>query len=84
MPCHPRIHAAGVLDNVMGRGNNGQRIFLERGDYEAFLVSLGNVRGRYPFYLYTYVLMSNHFHLLLEVVDTPTPALSSPCLQAAV
>ncbi|MPZ78835.1 MAG: hypothetical protein GEU77_20220 [Deltaproteobacteria bacterium] len=28
---------------------------------------LRTVRERYPFFLYAYVLMSNHFHLLLEV-----------------
>jgi putative transposase len=72
MPRHPRIHAAGVLDNVMARGNNGQRMFLKSGDYETFLEVLGNVQGRRPFYLYAYVLMSDHFHLLLEVVDTST------------
>jgi REP element-mobilizing transposase RayT len=30
------------------------------------------VRQRYPFSLYAYVLMSNHFHLLLEVDRFPT------------
>jgi hypothetical protein len=72
IPRHPRIHAAGVLCHIMARGNNGQRIFLKRGDREAFLEALGTVRRRYRFYLYAYVLMSNHFHLLLEVMDTPT------------
>ncbi len=61
MPRHPRIHAAGLLYHVMALGNNGQKIFLTSGDYEAFLKALGTVRRRYPFYLYAYVLMSNHF-----------------------
>jgi hypothetical protein len=43
---------AGVLYHIMARGNNGQRIFLKSGDYEAFLEVLVNVRGRYPFDLY--------------------------------
>ena len=30
------------------------------------------MRQRYPFSLYAYVLMSNHFHLLLEVDRFPT------------
>jgi putative transposase len=72
MPRHPRIHAAGVLYHVMARGNNGQKIFLKRDDYQAFLNALSNARRRYPFHLYAYVLMSNHFHLLLEVSDAPT------------
>lgn len=72
MPRHPRIHAPGVLYHVMARGNNGQNIFLRSADYEVFLETLGAVRRRYPFYLYAYVLMPNHFHLILEVVEAPT------------
>jgi REP-associated tyrosine transposase len=72
MPRHPRVHAEGVLYHVMARGNDGQKIFLGQRDYQAFLDSLGVVRKRYPFYLYAYVLMSNHFHLLLEAHRSPT------------
>ena len=57
---------------MIARGNNGQRIFLKQPDYEAFLEALRVVRKRYPFYLYAYVLMSNHFHLLLEVQRSST------------
>ena len=57
---------------MIARGNNGQRIFLRQPDYEAFLEALRVVRKRYPFYLYAYVLMSNHFHLLLEVQRSAT------------
>jgi REP element-mobilizing transposase RayT len=56
----------------MARGNNGQKVFLSDEDYEAFLDQLLVVRGRYPFYLYAYVLMPNHFHLLLAVKESPT------------
>jgi hypothetical protein len=48
----------------MAQGNNGQRI-LKRGDYEAFLEALGTVRGRYPFYLGTKELGSDHAKPLL-------------------
>src|SRR2546430_8439543 len=84
MPRHARIHAAGLLYHVMARGNNGQKIFLKRGDYEAFLEALSTVRRRYPFYLYAYVLMSNHFHLLLEVVDVPTARIMQSLLTGYV
>lgn len=72
MPRHPRIHAPGLLFHVMARGNNDQKVFLGPADYEAFSNCLRNVRDRYPYYLYAYVLMPNHFHLLMEVSDTPT------------
>ena len=72
MPRHPRVHAPGLLYHLMARGNNGQTVFGSDKDYEAFLDQLRMVRGRYPFYLYAYVLMPNHFHLLLEVQESPT------------
>ncbi len=56
----------------MARGNDGRKVFLKDSDYEAFLDGLAVVRKRYPFYLYAYVLMSNHFHLLLEVQQAST------------
>jgi REP-associated tyrosine transposase len=72
MPRHPRVHAEGLLYHVLARGNDGQKIFLSQSDYQAFIEALRTVRQRYPFSLYAYVLMSNHFHLLLEVHRFPT------------
>jgi REP element-mobilizing transposase RayT len=56
----------------MARGNDGQKIFLGKSDYQAFIEALRTVRQRYPFSLYAYVLMPNHFHLFLEVHRFPT------------
>ena len=56
----------------MARGNDGRKVFLKDSDYQAFLEGLALARKRYPFYLYAYVLMSNHFHLLLEVQQAST------------
>jgi len=72
MPRHPRVHAEGLLYHVIARGNDGQKIFLRQSDYQAFTEALRTVRQRYLFSLYAYVLMSNHFHLLLEVDRFPT------------
>ena len=72
MPRHSRVHAQGVLYHVMARGNDGRKVFLKDSDYGAFLDGLAVTRKRYPFYLYAYVLMSNHFHLLLEVQQAST------------
>lgn len=72
MARHPRIHAPGVLYHLMARGNNGQAVYLGRSDYGAFLETLQTIRERYPFYLYAYVLMPNHFHLLVEVQEVST------------
>jgi len=80
MPRHPRIHAPGLLYHLMARGNNGQRVFLGRGDYEAFLKAVQTTRERHPFFLYAYVLMPNHFHLLVEVGEVPTSRLMQALL----
>ncbi|TMA56759.1 MAG: hypothetical protein E6J73_20475 [Deltaproteobacteria bacterium] len=48
------------------------RMFFSESDYQAFIEALRTVRQRYQFSLYAYVLMSNHFHLLLEVDRFPT------------
>src|SRR4029450_13715554 len=72
MPCHPRVHAEGLLYHVMARGNDGQKIFVSESYYQALIEGLRTVRQRYPFSLYAYALMPNHFHLLLEVHRFPT------------
>jgi len=80
MPRHPRIHAPGLLYHLMARGNNGQAVFVAPADYEAFLQVLQTTRERYPFSLSAYVLLPNHFHLLLEVRETPTGRLMQAVL----
>ena len=80
MPRHPRVHASGLLYcDVMARRNNGQKIFPEAKDYEVFLEQPREMRRRYPFYLYAYVLMPNHFQLEQESqVFSDTIALMCP------
>ena len=80
MSRHPRIHAPGLLYHLIARGNNGQRIFLREGDYEAFLKALETARQRHAFFVYAYVLMPNHFHLLAEVGDVSTGRLMQALL----
>ena len=82
MPRHPRVHAEGLLYHVMARGNDGQKIFLRESDYQAFIEALRTVRQRYSFSLYAYVLMPNHFHLLLEIHRFPTARILQSLLTA--
>jgi len=72
MARHPRIHAPGLLYHLMARGNNGHAIYRAPSDYATFLTALQSTRECYPFALYAYTLMPNHFHLLLEVQAAPT------------
>src|SRR5512145_316717 len=68
-----RIEFPGALYHVTSRGNAREPIFLDDGDRQAFLVRLGQVVEGHRWRCFSYCLMTNHFHLLLE---TPEPNLS--------
>src|SRR5436309_11153427 len=66
MPRAPRPVADGLLYHAINRGNNRADIFFVPKDYLTFLKALEQTQKRYPFRLFGYCLMSNHFHLLLR------------------
>lgn len=55
----------GVL-HVLTRGNNRQRVFHGREDFERYLYYLKLYKEEHKFRLYHYCLMPNHVHLLIE------------------
>ena len=56
----------------MSRGNNGQKIFYGKKGQESFLKVLNETCDRTGWIVHAYVLMGNHYHLLIE---TPEPNL---------
>jgi putative transposase len=64
----------GAIYHVMARGDGGKDIFLGDEDRLLFLHWLGSVCESHGWRVHAWVLMSNHFHLLLE---TPEPNLIS-------
>ena len=58
--------ADGLVYHALNRGNNRDVVCRDGGDYRAFLRSLAQTQVRYPFALFGYALMGNHFHLLLR------------------
>jgi putative transposase len=55
----------------MQRGNNGQRIFETAADYQRILDFLGEHSRKFRVAVHAYVLMGNHFHLLVTpLVET--------------
>lgn len=62
----PRPIADGLVYHALNRGNNRAGVFALADDYRQFLDALRQTKERYPFRLYAYCLMSNHFHLVLE------------------
>lgn len=67
----PRLHYPGALYHVISRGNRREKIFRSRADFQQFQSLLREIRGQHGFTLYAYVLMPNHFHLLIEVAEKP-------------
>lgn len=67
-----RIEFAGAFYHVMSRGNNGQKIFYGEKGQESFLNVLNETCQRTGWIVHAYVLMGNHYHLLIE---TPEPNL---------
>lgn len=67
----PRIEFEGAFYHVIVRGNQRQRIFKDKHDFLNYLEILTNYKKRYKYFLYSYVLMNNHVHLLIETQKTP-------------
>ncbi len=69
-----RIEYPGAFYHVTGRGNEKKPIFLSDEDRKKFLSLLESSVERYKAIVHCYVLMDNHYHLLLE---TPQANLSA-------
>ena len=64
-----RIEFPGAVYHVMARGNQGQAIFRSDGDRRMFLDTLDEGCGKAGWRVHAYVLMGNHYHLLLETPE---------------
>jgi putative transposase len=53
----------------MNRGHNREWIFADDDDRQAFLELVGRYQSRFGLRLYHYCLMSNHFHLVVQLED---------------
>ncbi len=67
----PRIEFEGAFYHIIIRGNQRQKIFKDKYDFLKYLEILTNYKKQYRYYLYSYILMSNHVHLLIETLKTP-------------
>lgn len=66
MPRKPRIEYPGGLYHIFNRSLHNEIIFKRKIDYYKFLEFLKNTQKQYPFNLYGYVIMPDHFHVLIE------------------
>ena len=70
MPRRGRLTLPGVPLHLIQQGNNRQAIFFEEADYRHFFELLHGGARRTDAQVHAFVLMTNHFHLL---VTTATP-----------
>jgi len=76
----PRLSVAGYPHHVIQRGNNRQTIFLNDADRRRMLDLLEENARQFEVAVHAYVLMDNHFHLLL----TPQTGDGLPHMMQAV
>lgn len=61
-----RIEYPGALYHITSRGNEKKDIFLDNNNRIKFLDILEDYHERYGILIHSYVLMDNHYHLILE------------------
>ncbi len=69
MPRTARLDAPGVLHHVMARGIENKKIFINDQDREDFLARLLQIVQAGSLDIFAWVLMPNHFHLMVESVS---------------
>ncbi len=65
----PRVEYTGALYHVMCRGNRREKIFQDEEDYQLFLDLLTEVCERTGWEICAYVLMPNHYHMVLQTPE---------------
>ncbi|MCM3763555.1 transposase [Neobacillus niacini] len=66
-----RLWFEGAKFHVTSRGIRRSQLFFEDEDFGMYLILLQETQSRYPFFLHSYCLMSNHTHLQLQTLETP-------------
>jgi len=61
-----RIQHGGAYYHVLSRGNEGRDIFFDDVDRKLFLKTLGEASDRFNVDVFAFVLMKNHYHVLLR------------------
>jgi len=69
MPRKPRVEYAGAIYHVMSRGDRQNLIYRDNRDKKIFMATLTEACGRCGWRVHAFVLMNNHYHLLLETPE---------------
>ena len=66
-----RVEYPGVMYHVIQRGNNREYIFNEPEDRDYIIDQMRNAVDVDGVEMFAYVVMSNHYHLLLRTGEEP-------------
>ena len=61
-----RVEFEGAVYHVLDRGDRREAIFKDDADRRRFLETLGEACARTGWRVHAFVLMSNHYHLMIE------------------
>lgn len=75
-----RLALGGLSHHVIQRGHNRQPVFVDTADRDFFLTQLEQASRQHGVDVHAYVLMENHFHLLV----TPATDLALPRMMQAL
>ena len=64
-----RVQYPGAVYHVMARGNQGRDLFRDDQDRQRWLKTLAEACQKTGWRVHAYVLMSNHYHLLVDTLE---------------
>jgi len=67
----PRVEYRGAVYHVIQRGNNREYIFRKKQDKFFLLEDLKHYKAVLDFDLLGYVIMDNHYHVMVKTMDAP-------------
>jgi len=72
MPSTARKHQlqGALIYHIMNRGNRRDDIFHRQKDYNYFIGLLANYSDRFEVLIYHWVIMPNHYHILIEIKES--------------
>ncbi len=80
MPRKPRIHYPGALYHCINRGNRRKAIYGCDNDYLFMQDCLANAVEKHGALIHGYCLMTNHFHIIIQVHDVRLSTIMRSCL----
>ncbi len=75
-----RIEYPGAFYHVIQRGNNRDLIFRSDADKSRYRNHLVELKKTFDFKLLGYVLMDNHYHLLIQTGEDPLSKINKATL----